>query len=153
MKGRAPNTDFINKFIQDCVKLNISSPDKICALALEKINFIDFELKRINDLKAESANLKDVLNQFGYKSCSERNFLSFSEIEGLDNSYIQILCSFINGNDNCSLSDLLKTNEFSSKEKTVFYLKKLAEAGVIVFGDKISKGDKWFHYMTLEKKS
>lgn len=145
MKGKKVDSEFVTKYIQECVDMGILTPEEIVKEAQKDIENIDELIKRAEKMKLERSKLLDVVSTFGTNKTTkleEIRALSFFKLQ-----YPEI-CQHI-----CSvLKQYPATVEnFSAKYPlmdVVFCVKQLIEAKVIAkSGTHILRGDCFDEYL------
>lgn len=130
MRGRNIDNDFVMSFIQDCAVNGKDTPEDICAVAVEKINEIDKQLKL-------RVKLSDVLSFFSYKKKNQpiikkEKVPSFKNIdqkfvlEVFDVAYGKTTDEFIS-----YVSKINDKNNLTHKENLIFTLKTLLSKNIL----------------------
>lgn len=147
MKGKKVDSEFLEKFITECVKCGIDTPQEIAARARSIILDIDNEIKRLEQRKIIRSKLLDVINTFDKQNKQSK----FEGAKILDLYKIQnpLICKFICDNLNKeSIDKLTKTNYPS--DDVLFCIKQLIEHNIIVrSGSKLTPGTMYNEYMRL----
>jgi len=98
------SSDFVEKYISDCIDQGFCSPKEICNRVLVRIDELDEELIRQNNLRKEKGDLQMVLRTFSHESSKKprksRSPIINPEVAEVDlePSYINLLsniCNFI----------------------------------------------------------
>jgi hypothetical protein len=86
MKGKKLDNNFIANFIINCSKSNIISKEDILNKAREEIELIDFQLKKILEIKKRRSKLVDVVESFKIKKdkTQDKLYLGFFGISNLN---------------------------------------------------------------------
>lgn len=147
MKGKKTDTEFISNYIQNCVGMNINTPEEIVKEALSDIEHIDSLIKQAEKLKIERSKLLDVVNVFGTAKpdkSEEIRALSFFKLEYPE--ICQYICSSLKNYP-------VSVEDFSAKYPAmdvVFCIKQLLEVKVISkSGTHILRGDRYNDYMKI----
>lgn len=147
MKGKKIDFIFLNDFISQCLLENKSSMEEIINSAQLKINYIDDEIKKIEELKKLRSKLLDVI-------------LSLDKSEKIKQDYSLILNLFkINNHNLCKkiLScidkdftlDKLKLLDSDTSE-VLFCYKQLLENNVLsIYNEKIVPGKYYQDYKII----
>ena len=127
MRGKSVDTEFVAKFIQECITNDKVSPEEICEEALLKIEEIDKQLKI-------RLKLSDVLSFFNYKKRVlpiEPEPVSF---ENINKSIANIVLDVILNNGCISIEELFtKVNitDENYRKDFILSLKRMIETKVI----------------------
>lgn len=147
MKGKKTDTEFISKYIQDCIEQNINTPEEIVKEAQKDIEHIDDLIKHAEKLKIQRSKLLDVVNVFGTNKpdkSEEIRALSFFKLEYPE--ICQYICSSLKNYP-------VSVENFSAKYPAmdvVFCIKQLLEVKVIAkSGSHVLRGERYNDYMKI----
>jgi len=141
MRGKAIDTEFVAAFVQDCLKLNKTTPSEICEEALQRINEIENQIRLRN-------KLTDVLSHFNFKKKVSEIKNAPIDLSQIDKNISNDIFSIIQNNEFTSSSVMSVFNKFNDdyKKDVIFTFKQLLEAnllsrnqdGIITAGDAAS---------------
>jgi len=138
MKGKKIDNEFINSYINNCIKNNIFSSEEMLDLAKNKIKFIDEKIVEVEKLKLERNKLLDIVNLFGKNdkniSLKEIKLLSLYKIK--NHNLCKIICTAISKNKKFDI-------DLSSPE-IIFCIKQLLENEVLEKDSNFFKKGKMF---------
>jgi len=142
MKSEQINAEFVSSFIEECVALELTTPDQICSEARKRIAEVDEQVKyRIK--------LSDVLSMFkDIETPQEKKQVRNQIVNEIDAKLAKEVIEIIGGRE-LKIKDLSKFFESFSDNyrRDLIYTTKCMienkilqrkEAGEIVFGDKYS---------------
>ncbi len=151
--------NFLTEFIAKCVEEGKATPAEMCQVAEERINEVNEEIKRAEELRLEKANLHGVIRQLGGskpKELREYKNADFSiPFDKLADHY-KVLCANIcsvmeDDHNGLTISDLM--NKFSSmgvatledNELVYWSIKWLGGRGIVDKDDSMCliKGPNW----------
>ena len=146
MRGKKIDSQFLTDFISSCVVEGNITPDEIVLVAQKEINFINSQIKKVEDLKLRRSKLLDVITTFKEPpkaSKEEARILTFFQIQ---NPHI---CKFI--------LDFIKEKPFNrnklgfcsfSDSDINFCIKQLLEHRVIAkVGEVFLRGETFAEYL------
>jgi len=133
MRGKNFDVGFISEFVQECCSENKTSPKDISSEARIRLDRIDSELRRIEELKLKRSKLLDVISSFNVEEETTDNEQKFSSNDAVRLKMSPEIISNIRNNNNASDINLL-IQVFGATEKAeLFYtLKQLCESGVLL---------------------
>ncbi len=154
--------NFMEKYINDCVALGISSPKNICDKVLEDIDGVDKELAVSNDLRIKRKNLISILKSFDHdsvkkfkKSADILNALIDSENPSYK-EYLINICSFIEkkNEDTISKREIMDHVGWDQNQIVYMAIKWLCDRGILITNEdrSISKGESWSSRPQVEEK-
>lgn len=147
MRGKSVDIEYISVFVEECVKNEKVTPKDIASEAKIRINNIDHEIRRIENLKSERSKLVDVVNSFDApeEESDDNEDAVFANDECLEDVLTQQICQYIGAEGSVSIKQILAQFGEPLKEQIFFAVKKLAEAGFIARNTERNfvKGPKW----------
>jgi len=146
MRGKKVDSQFLTDFISTCVMAGHATPDEISNAAQQEIDHINYEIRRIEELKIRRAKLLDVIAAFKgptKTSKEEARILCFFQIQ---NPHIcKYICDFIKIQP--FSRDKLVGHSFSIHDLN-FCIKQLLEHRVIVkVGEIFVRGECFDEYL------
>jgi hypothetical protein len=147
MRGKKSDVDFVSNFIIECAQNNKNSPDQILQEAKNKIDLIDFEIQKIEQLKIIRSKLLDVVNTFDNKKQSKDGEKSLELFQIKNHHICKYICVILK-------SKPVKVEEIKNSKYTtqdiLFCIKQLIEYKVLSkTGNILLRGDKFEEYMKL----
>jgi uncharacterized protein YktA (UPF0223 family) len=146
MRGKKVDSQFLTDFISSCIMKGNTTPDEMALAAQREIDFINSEIRKVEDLKLRRSKLLDVVVTFKEPvkaNKEEARILTFFQIQ---NPHI---CKF--------LIDLIKINPlnreelicpFFSSHDVNFCVKQLLEHRVIAkVGETLLRGENFDEYL------
>lgn len=64
--------DFVNDYIDNCIRAGKTTPTDICDVAQKEILLLDDEMKKIEEIRARQSNLRAVIRQLGGGEINKR---------------------------------------------------------------------------------
>ncbi len=132
MKGKKVDRDFLNNFMNECLKNGISSSEGMTQLAKNQIESIDYKIKEIEDMKSLRCKLLDVVSSFEKKdkqiSDGDHNILLFYKIYDVNIS--KNICKMLIDNGELPLK-FLEDNIRKPKHDVYFCVKQMIAIGVL----------------------
>jgi hypothetical protein len=146
MRGRKIDSQFLTNFISCCVVNGQVTPDEMADVAQKEIDFIDFEIKKVENLKLRRSKLLDVIATFKEpvkNNKEEARILSFFQIQ--DPHICKFICDMIK--DKPFNRNKLGSYPFSDHDIN-FCIKQLLEHRVIAkVGETILRGEEFDEYL------
>lgn len=150
------NDEFVDNYVSDCLDAGITKPSDICAKAVERIEFIDLEVEKIQNLREERDNLQKVLKSFNHESIKSRGRKAKAPIVNLevtedDPAYKELLsdiCSQFEKHASLTSRELLEKMDLHTEDPTPTYvaIKWLLSKGILERNEStrnLSKGSYW----------
>lgn len=154
MRGKKIDTDYVAKFVGECVKKNRTSSEEICEEAKKLIELIDQKIIEAEGLKKTRSKLCDVLISFDETKkdlSKDKVILDFHKISSKVIS--GTILEFLN-QDVCSvkfLIDNLKKRKYS-EEDINFTIKQMIELDIVVKDDKaLAKAERYSDFYSFMK--
>lgn len=147
MRGKKVDSQFLTDFIGDCVRDGKITPDEMVITAQKEIEFINLQIRKVEDLKVRRSKLLDVISTFEKPIKShkeEAKILTFFQIE---NPHIcKFICDLIKDQP-CTNKNNLVNSQFSQHDIN-FCVKQLLEHRVIAkVGESILRGEMFGKYV------
>ncbi len=146
MRGKKIDSEFLSKFIEDCIVKNKHSAEDIVAEANNKILEIDNKIKEVENLKKIRSKLLDVVYTFDKKEKSEGKGSEFLPYYSISNHHI---CKFICNSIKNGSVDIRSIKDNKYKIDDLFFaIKQLSENKIIKKNDDyIVKGENYDKYV------
>ncbi len=146
MRGKKKDTEFLGKFITECVELNKISTDEIVTEAKSRVVQIDRQIEEIEKQKQIRSKLLDVISAFEQpiknSSSEEIRLLSFFKIQ--HPAICKGVCDRLK-EKNCSAERIC--NSFMPRQDAIFSIKQLLEMKIITkTGDCLMRGENFDEY-------
>lgn len=152
MKGKKVDRDFLNSFMNECLKNGISSSQDMALAAKNKIEIIDYRIREIEELKTLRCKLLDVVFSFEKAekqiSKEEQEALLFHKINNsaISKSICKLLIEFNNELPLKELEGRIK----KSKHDIYFCVKQMIDIDVCYRdGNNLSKGKLFDEYFSF----
>lgn len=154
MRGKKIDTEYVAKFVGECVKKNRTTSEEICEEAKKLIELIDKKIIEAEELKKTRSKLSDVLISFDETKkdlSKDKVILDFHKI----NSKIisGAILEFMNQNV-CSIKffiDNLKKRMYN-EEDVNFTIKQMIELDIVVKNEKVlGKGARYSDFYSFMK--
>ena len=144
MKGRKKDTEFVSRFISQCVQQGLNTPTEIVQAAKNKLTEIDFLILEANQAKQKRPQLLDVIASFETKKkdqVEDKSILSFYRLQYQNAS--QYWANFIQENGIISTHYI---KEMSNDEK--FAIKQMLAQDILTqAGGELVAGGKFAEYL------
>lgn len=146
MRGKKKDSEFLSKFITECVQSDKDSPDAIVAEAKARIARIDQQIQEVEKQKIVRSKLLDVICTFEQPAktspAEEIKALSFFKIQ--HPAICKSICDRLK-QGNILIESIF--NEFSPKQDVIFCIKQLLELKIMSkAGNCILRGDLFDEY-------
>lgn len=129
MKGKKKDLNFINDFINDCIKLQKLTPEEIVAESVLRINEIDLKIKEVEKLRIIRSKLLDVAEVFTEKDVTSKvndiQIINFLNIKNID--LCNKICLLVENNP----IDFTKISLNYKEEDIFFCIKQLVKHHII----------------------
>lgn len=149
LRGKKIDTNFVAEFVSECVKLGKISEQEICEEAKQRMNEIDIQIKKVEELKKVRSKLFDVLisfNSLNKNHTADILALDFHKVKHREISSFIIKNiseeSVIQNSMKDNIQNLIaELNRSYSNEDVNLTVKQLAELEVLkITGKKVSLG-------------
>jgi hypothetical protein len=156
MKGKKIDHDFLNLFMNECLKNGITSSEDMVCSAKNQIEIIDLKIKEIEELKILRCKLLDVVSSFEknekHISKQDQKTLIFYKINNanISKNICKILIEF---NNELPLKEL-EIRIKKSKHDIYFCIKQMIDIGILYRSESfLKKGFMFDEYLVfLEKR-
>lgn len=148
MRGKKTDVDFVSNFIVECAQDNKNSPDQIIQEAKRKIEEIDVQIQKIEQLKVTRSKLLDVVCTFGENKKTNKDSEKSLELFQIKNHHIcKYICDQLN-NKPVKVEEI-KNSKYIAQD-ILFCIKQLIEYKVLSkTGNILLRGDKFEEYKKL----
>lgn len=137
-------------FLSKCVQANKNLPEEMCEVAQERIAEIDQEMKEIENLRAEKANLKKIIKQFSKPKPKQVQSFDWSipkeQLTEHQKTLFSSICKFIEKNPGQTPGTIMREVTSVEEHASVYAaLKWLGTQEIIKRGEGrgIFPGQKW----------
>lgn len=134
MKGKKIDFEFLNEFISQSLLENKFSMEEIILSAQDKINYIDIEIKKIEELKKTRCKLLDVINNLSKSEKIKKDYSNILNLFKIKNHNIckKIIFSIEKDSNLDSIKDI-----DSDTSEVLFCYKQLLEQNVLQCRDNV----------------